>query len=180
MKKLWPLFVVLFFSCAEIVPLVDYNPQTDFATFKSFNVCEEYKDDETPNHEHDNAENRQIITDLLIKKIEKLGYVYDEVSPDLLVSFDLKFEEQVINYTSCREKDEFGFWSECELVEYPYTAGTIVVTMLDNAFNQVVWIGSVEDVWPDHKTPKFKGQMNKFIDAMFLEFPLEKSELEKI
>lgn len=165
-------------SCVELEPLIDYNPQTDFATYSSFSVCEPYQE-MFMDQEIVSVENVDIIKEVLKKKIEKLGYVYDEVSPDLLVSFDLKFEERKINYTQCRSESEFDLWAECTLEEYTFTQGTMMVSFLDNAFGQLVWIGTLEDMWPEKDSRKFKTQMNTFVDVLFVDFPLDKKELEK-
>lgn len=108
-----------------------------------------------------------------------MGYVYDEISPDLLVSYDLKFEERSVEYTHCRTKGEYEYWSECTLEEYPYVEGTMVVTLMDNAFDQVVWIGSLKEMWPDADSKKFRTQMKTFVHVMFRDFPLKKEIKEK-
>ncbi|NND76847.1 MAG: DUF4136 domain-containing protein [Flavobacteriales bacterium] len=176
-KYIYLLSVLMLSSCVELEPLIDYDPKTDFATYTSFSVCEPYQETYM-NNKMVSQENVAIIKEVLKKKVEKLGYVYDEVSPDLLVSFDLKFEERKVNYTQCRSEEDYDLWAECTLEEYVFTQGTMVVTLLDNSFDQVVWIGSLEEMWPERNSSKFRGQMNTFVDVLFLDFPLDKKELK--
>ncbi|MFT7611241.1 MAG: hypothetical protein ACI9J3_000183 [Parvicellaceae bacterium] len=176
MKNTIFLFAIFFLtSCVGVEPLSEYDKKTDFNTFKTFTICESISDVPYKYEMYDNAESRKIMKEILIDQMQSYGYVHDELSPDLLVSYELKFNDIVLKYTECRRSYEYQVWEGCKIVEYPFTEGTMILTIMENTFSQIVWIGSLEGPWVDSEETRYERSMRSFIRNLFKNFPKEKS-----
>ena len=124
-------------SCASVYDVYsDYERYVDLSKYKTYKVL---------NHNDDfpfgtNPINRQRIERSIDRELTYLGYQHSE-DPDLLVSFFVKEKtvRKVYAYRTFYRRWNHPIW----LAVDEYEQGTLIVDLIDNKTEQVVWHGAI-------------------------------------
>jgi hypothetical protein len=79
-------------------------------------------------------------------QLQRLGYVYDESSPDLRVNIVLKVQErQDLRSTPARGPAPYRYWGPASVETVNYRQGTLAIDIVDARRNAMVWRGVAQD-----------------------------------
>lgn len=111
-------------------------------------------------------------------ELERLGFVYNESEPDLLVNFFLKIvDKREIRTTSGYygyRSYRYGTWSNYPYVDtYDYRDGTLSVDLVDAKRKQLVWQGVAEGEVRDSSLKDPGPALDKVVTQIFSNFPYE-------
>ena len=162
------IFVVVVFSgCAgSYLPTVktDYDKEADFSAYKTFNWSEEIDNQKQSHPILDNSLVRKRIKNAIRSEMEGRGYTFDE-HPDLLVNFHLVIEEK----TGYATYPSYSYWRRDHVRPYNYKEGTLIIDLIDNRQNQLVWQGYTEGIV--HEDPeKMEEKIRTAISLIFQEY----------
>jgi len=136
-------------ACASASISTDWDRDADFSDYRTF-AWYDYGDDERrpdrPNEILDRRIQRAISGELEAKGLEPA----DAASADLLVTYTTAVDEQVRMYTTGYD---YGYWrgyrarlgaQRTEVVTYE--EGTVILDLVDNDADQLVWRGTYTSV----------------------------------
>lgn len=151
MKYVIPVLIYLLISgCTATQPVVniDYDKEADFSQYDTFfwseEIDKEGNDDEPILY---NSLVKKRIKDAISSEMEGRGYTIDETNPDLLVNFHIVIEEK----TAYRSYPGYGYrWWQDDVQPYNYKEGTLIIDLIDDNKNQLVWQGYTEGIVRDN------------------------------
>lgn len=158
MKKLLLLLLAAaILSCSSIKVAYDYDRQADFTRYKTYALSE---DDLT-------ASVGQLNRDRIIKVLEaemiNEGFTKSD-NPDLLVDVHIKSQEKVQATATTTGGYGYGRWggyggySTTQINYDEYTEGTLFITFIDKAEQQLVWQGTGTKTLSDGGSPEKREQ----------------------
>jgi hypothetical protein len=138
--KLYPLFVLLFASmlftsCNTVRVTYDFDRATDFNTYKTFNFHQKGID----KLELNDLDKRRILSSIEAQFKAK-GFTKSE-NPELIINV-LASSKEKINIDNGYYGGYYGpYWGGPSRV-YQYTSGTIIIDIIDDKKNILVWQGA--------------------------------------
>lgn len=122
-------------ACGGMTVNTDYDTEADFSSYHSFAWMAPPEDVSRVNQL---VENR--IKTAVVQEMEQRGFVLDEESPDIYITYMASVREKVdVSTTS------YGYWRGSAIGDvdvYRYNEGTLVLDVIDRARNQLAWRGS--------------------------------------
>lgn len=146
---------------------VDRDPAVDMSTYQTFAFFDQVATDR--------AQYSTIVTSHLKEatatELKRLGYTYDERSPQLRVNFFLKIaDRQEIRSTPSTGVYRYRFGlSDIETKEYK--AGTLGVDLVDAKRNALVWQGVAEGRLRDNASRNSGSAIDAAVAEIFRNFP---------
>jgi hypothetical protein len=156
---------------------VDKDPATDMSAYKTFGYFDELATD--------NSRYSSIVTTHLKqatrRELERVGYTYDEASPDLRVNFFVN----VVDKTQIRSTPTptagfygyragyYGAWGAYpyDVDTVDYKAGTLAVDLVDQSRKSLVWQGVAEGKVPDKALQNPGAAIDRVVTEIFRNFP---------
>lgn len=126
------------------------------------------------------------------QEFAKRGIVRNQAQPDLLVKYQTYTEKKKQNYSNYTPYSPFygwgmmpyrfgwgypyyGRWGNGFSREYTYTAGTLVLDVIDNQTNELIWRGSIEgDV---DNVNRLQKQVDKAVQAIMKKYPVKPGDI---
>ncbi len=146
LSSLVGVLVLTLAACAATPSvLVDRDPTADLTSYKTFAFFDR--------PETDGSRYSTILTQHLKQatrtELERLGYVYDEHSPELKANFFLNVEDRQELRSSPTTAGFLGprgylGWGGYDLETVNYKAGTLRIDLVDTQRNALVWQGIAE------------------------------------
>lgn len=157
-------------ACAPRIAVhSDFDNKVDFKTFRTFAMSEAQDPLDPAFPMYDNELNRQRVQEAIKRQMLALGFIYQEQNPDIMVDFHIVIKERTSVDTYHPEGGRF--WRSFEVEVYDYTEGTIVVHLVDNRSQQLVWQGSaMSPLRPQAKNPQER--IDKAISLIFETYPI--------
>jgi len=156
-------------SCASVNNVAtDYDVNTDFSRFTTYNFWDDVKQSENNQPEYDQLDERRI-KEAVAKSLETKGYAYTDNNPDLLANVRIMVKTRR-NATTFNPN--FGYWrfggaNNININEYE--EATIVVDLVDAQRNVLIWQGSIES--PSVRNPEERDRkMKDAVMKMMLKF----------
>jgi hypothetical protein len=142
------LSAVVFLSACVGGPQIksDYDHSANFATYRTFGFYDPLGTDSSGY----STLVTQTLKSAVRQELESRGYTYTESSPDLLVNFNGKLQEQtrVTQFPSMIGPGYYGYrggyyggWYGYETYVDQYTEGTLNIDIVDAQRKQLVWEG---------------------------------------
>jgi len=177
MKKLLPLFLffLLIFSCSEKLYVTsDQEKDIDFTQYKSFAWADGQEKPGKSNPMFDNELNRKRIMEAVEVEMKALGFEKSDAAPDLMIDFHIVIDQKVSSLTHNDYPYDVKYWSGYEVETYTFNRGSIVIHMIDNKKELLVWQGigskTLDDVPPKDVEEKIK----KGVKAILAKYPTAK------
>ena len=168
--------VLLASGCSSISVKHDFDTQADFAAYRTYQWLEQ------PTTAVGDARAAQRMNTLLDKRIRAAvdaqlaakGMTLVGENPDALVVYhtglDRKIEVQDWGYTYPRYP--YGGWYGGQVDVYEYHEGTLIVDIIDNAKDQLVWRGTATKVIDETASPERReANLNEVIAKLFADYP---------
>ncbi|KYG73107.1 DUF4136 domain-containing protein [Roseivirga echinicomitans] len=177
MKKLLPLFLLclLALSCSErLYVTTDQEKGTDFTQYKSFAWAEEQEKPGKSNPMFDNELNRKRIMEAVEVEMKVLGFEKTDDAPDLLVDFHIVIDQKVNNMTHNDYPYDVRYWSGYQVETYTFNQGSIVIHMIDNKKELLVWQGIGSKTLNDVPPKDAEERIKKGVKAIMAKFPTTK------
>ncbi len=166
------LLLTLMFNCAPDLAKVhvDYDKEANFSQYRTFSWSEEI--------EENNKDNNPLLNNSLVKKriraaikseLEGRGYVFTPEKGDLEVNFHVVVEEK----TEVRNVPSQGYryWMRDDVRSYNYKEGTLIIDLIDQEQNQLVWQGYSSGVLKDKPNPEeVENKLRESISLIFQEY----------
>ena len=123
-------------SCSSIRVLSDYEPETDFTEFKSFNLLEHKGGFPTGM----NSLNTSMLGKEIVTKMTELGYTQSD-NPELQVSFYV--HKKTIEGSDVTEYyEDYNYVRKLEA--FDYVQGTLIVDIIDANKKEILWHGILQ------------------------------------
>jgi hypothetical protein len=155
-------------GCSSTTYHSDWDSAADFGRFKTFawfdHAGAEHQPDR-PNPILDVRIRRAIAEDLLAKGLE-------QTSPeraDLLVTYFTAVDRQIRMYTTGYGYGYWGGWGMTYTQPYLHEQGTMIVDLVDNAKDQLVWRGTLTKALSS--TTPSDDRVRKAVTRLLLDFP---------
>ena len=139
MNKLFA-FLLMMAACSPRISITsDFDPNVDFNSYRTFALApmEEPYDPAFPMF--DNEMNRQRIEDAIKREMRARGFTVNEEQPHVLVDYHIVIKDRT-SIDSYHPQGK-GFWQPHEVEIYQYTEGTIVIHLVDQNSDQLIWQG---------------------------------------
>lgn len=172
MKNILILIISLwiFSGCSSLRVTVDYDPDFDFQTSKSFAIAHYNKEGEDT-----------LFNDRLIRALEadlgSKGYTKTaKEEADLIVTFHTDVENKISIDTDYQMIGYAGYGYAGGMVAttrtHNYKKGTLIIDLLNPKNEKIVWRGMATDILKEHKTPQERTQyINKVVKETMASFP---------
>jgi hypothetical protein len=164
MKKLTMILLLstllIAVSCSSTTARFDYERGVDFSKFKTFGffpIPPDFKGSELVLKRIGNA----IAKDLTAK-----GLTETQDNPDLLIAAhtDVKDKIQVSSYGyRYAPYYYYGYWGTSSTTVHQYEEGTLIIDIVDNAEDEMIWRGVASRALPSNPTP---ATIDKIIDEV--------------
>ena len=180
MKKLFLAAAVLALSaCSTLKTNTDFDPAVSFNQFKTFAWVEAKTTDEGY---HLDGLLDQRVRDAVDNQMAAKGLTKASVEEaDLLVNYITKVDKKINVDTF---NNNFGYnpyygpgwgWGgsmQTQTTVREYEVGTLIIDLVDNKTDKLVWRGSVADTIRDHNTPQERVEIiNNAIGQVMSAFP---------
>ena len=175
MKKLIILFLVtITMACSSLKIAVDYDRQIDFSKYKTYNFAE---GDLLPNV-------GQLDRDRIIRAIENemslKGFTKSD-NPEILLDLHVKTKEQM-EATATTTGPGYGYgygrfgygggFSTTQISYDEYTVGTLIINLVDNSSQNIVWQGTGSKTLAENASAaKKESNINYAIQQIFSKYP---------
>lgn len=153
MKKFLFLFLIAgIVACSTVKTTVDYDSQADFAKYKTYSLLEDNLTEMV------GQLNRNRIISALESELANKGFSKAD-EPDILVDVHIK-SEQKVEATATTTGGGYGRWggyggySTTQVNYDEYTVGSMFITMIDNASQNVVWQGVGNKTVDENASPE--------------------------
>lgn len=156
-------------NCSPRVTITrDRDDQANFSQYKTFywGPMEEDRHEEFPMY--DNSLNRKRIKQAVAGELAKIGYVMNDMAPDLLVDFHIVVESKQ-DYTT-HPDSPYRYWRDYQLSTYNYKVGTLIIHIVDADLEQLVWQGTASAVL-DERPTEVEQRIHATIAKIFEKFP---------
>ncbi|MGB0895050.1 MAG: DUF4136 domain-containing protein [Parashewanella sp.] len=180
MKRLFVLLTLLSLTaCSSIKGNWDYDPQTNFAQFKTYAWIVKAKDAE--GYHRDGLMEQRIHQAVDSQLAAKGIALVDNKSADLLVNYFTKVDNKIDVDTF---NSSFGYrpyygpnwwWggsTQTQTQVREYQVGTLFIDLVDNKTGKLVWRGAISELVRKAKSPQQKAQaVQKSITQLLSNFP---------
>ncbi|KAI3589401.1 putative lipoprotein [Cupriavidus sp. U2] len=158
----------------------DYNHSTDFSQYRTFAFLPRLGTD----RQGYESLTTQYLKDAVYKEMTARGYEYAPRQPDLLVNFNMQFQQKIVSspapmpppgymgYYAYRGGlyapwPGYGFYSDT----YTYTEGTLNIDLVDARRNQLVWEGVAQGdaSQPERQTSQL--MIEQVVGQIFARYP---------
>lgn len=158
----------------------DYNHSTDFSQYRTFAFLPRLGTDKQGYE----SLTTQYLKDAVHKEMTVRGYEYAPRQPDLLVNFNMQFQQKIVSspapmpppgymgYYAYRGGlyapwPGYGFYSDT----YTYTEGTLNIDLVDARKNQLVWEGVAQGdaSQPERQTSQL--MLEQVVGQIFARYP---------
>lgn len=158
----------------------DYNHSTDFSQYRTFAFLPRLGTD----RQGYESLTTQYLKDAVHKEMTARGYGYAPRQPDLLVNFNMQFQQKIVSspapmpppgymgYYAYRGGlyapwPGYGFYSDT----YTYTEGTLNIDLVDARKNQLVWEGVAQGdaSQPERQTSQL--MLEQVVGQIFAKYP---------
>ena len=166
-------------ACSDIIIRTDYQPGTDFSTYKSYAWLPDIQQ-KTGNPALDSSLLNNRIRNALEQNMSAIGF--RRVNPDqadVYLTYYLTLESRIesfpttITYYRGYHRGRsygyaYGYGSEIQ--EYQYN--TLYIDLISPASKQIIWRGTAESLLEDSSTPEQRVQrVNKIVSKIMQEYP---------
>jgi hypothetical protein len=155
------LSVLVFIGCSSISTTSDYDPSADFLSYNTFSIYD-------GTIEGSELENAPLVKKRVLEAIEdemgKKGFTKDDSGNSDLIVYTQAGTAEKMNVT------DYGYGYGAWWGPYPYgrnidvsyyTQGSLIIDLVDNAKDELIWRGIGTAVVQDRGTPE---ERQKFID----------------
>ena len=177
----WLVAVALLAAGCSSGPKIytNQNPEVTLRDYQTFGFSSDLGTDR--------GSNRSIISTHLVRattaEMEKRGYRFQAVNPDLEINFYLHTQEKIRSSTTPTagvgyggyygyRRGYYGTWGGYETTVTQYTEGTLTVDLIDNARDILVWEGTAVGRMRESNRDKLEESANVIMAEIFEAFPL--------
>ncbi|NOY49586.1 MAG: DUF4136 domain-containing protein [Chlorobi bacterium] len=181
MKKfVFPVLLLLLYSCSTITVTADYDKDVDFSTYKTFSLMSWRED------------NNKLLTPFDKKRIEEAvknemtarNYTYQETGGELAISVFIILEDRTSYNSYTDYYGRYGYYygtpwgwggpARTTVSRYDYTQGTIIFNVFDAKEKKLVWQGTaIGEV--DSKPANNEKNIKQVVNKVFIKYPINKS-----
>ncbi|WP_066735374.1 DUF4136 domain-containing protein [Cupriavidus sp. D384] len=158
----------------------DYNHSTDFSQYRTFAFLPRLGTD----RQGYESLTTQYLKDAVHKEMTARGYEYAPRQPDLMVNFNMQFQQKVVSspapmpppgymgYYAYRGGlyapwPGYGFYSDT----YTYTEGTLNIDLVDARKNQLVWEGVAQGDASEPERQTSQLMIEQVVGQIFARYP---------
>jgi len=172
MKKIFVtvLILLVFLGCSSLKINVDYDPEFNFSSQKSFAVVHHNREGE------DTLFNDRLIEALGLDLETKAYVKKSKDSADLIFVFHTNVESKTdidTDYTMVGYRGyRYGGYMMSTTRTYNYTKGTLIIDALNPRDNKIVWRGIATDILKSHDNPSERtAYIHKVVKETMKDFP---------
>lgn len=155
--------LLVYTGCSSVNVRFDYERGVDFSKFKTFDFIDTPRDIET------NELELKRIANAITKEMNSKGYTQSADNPDLLIAVHTYVKDK-INVTnwgySYADYYWYGYWGPGpygRATVQQYEEGTLVIDIVDNAEDELIWRGAASRALPGRPTPE---KLDQIIDEV--------------
>lgn len=145
MKKQYFAFVFmalsLFTACSSMKIISDLDPSKDFSQYKTYAWSAKEAPINNDFPQFDNSLNRERWRNAIDVAMQEQGFTLEEGEADLEVDFHLQFERNIVPYHSNKDEMDDAYDGFRPTPVYRYDQGTVIIHLVDQKENQVIWQG---------------------------------------
>lgn len=188
--KIWlPVFAAFIITGCGVQSYVEKDPSVNLNTYKTYAWIGEKNNRKSDKPYKDFQES--YLTDLISQQLEKNGFVKAKSNPDVLIDYDIMYENEVRAKTNPVYSRSFVryFYNPYtgrinslyypsrylgqDSYDVPYKSGTITINIVDNDSQKLVWQGWAETEVTKRKIDK--DDMNKIVKSIFRKLDVAKN-----
>ncbi|GLS83643.1 DUF4136 domain-containing protein [Paraferrimonas haliotis] len=178
-------FALVLAACSTVTTEFDYNPEVDFSQYKTYAWVDNSSEDEQADAYHMEGLTDQRIRRAVDEQLSAKGFTKVAVEDaDLMVNYLTKLEKKVnvdtfhSNYGYHPFYDPFwgyhGGPSRTETRVREYQQGTLILDLIDNESDKLVWRGALADTVKQKSTPaERETAINEAVTKILQSYPPE-------
>lgn len=174
-KMIFILLVVAATACSPVNVSYDYDRNTNFNAYKTYNYSEDTGNIDT----NANPFFKDRVMRAVDMEMTERGYTKSE-DPDLLVDLHVKREDRQnatasTNYPVGYWPWRFGYASGLNNINYnDYVEGTLFINLVDAEKEKIVWQGIATKTLDQDLTPEQREKnVNDAVDRIFEKYPVK-------
>lgn len=165
-------------SCASSKVLENKAaPGVDLSSYKTFDFYKVTPQGDTMRGRF--TENAIKMQNAIAAEMEKRGFTRSSDNPDMLINIGMVLKDTVQTRETNFVTDAPRYmgtrnysWQAGEVVVGHYKIGTATIEMVDTKKNEMVWVGTVQDIVPE-KQSKVDEAIKNGIAYLFKKFPVQ-------
>jgi Domain of unknown function (DUF4136) len=170
---LYSLLAVCLTGCSMKI-YSDYDHSISIKKYKTFGWPDHEKMD-IKNNTLYNAQTEKIIWREVALQLNKKGYQFSELQPDLRMHYHIVSENWAIT------PDPFGYsydsyWINREIHLYELREGTLIIDLVDPKTDFLIWRGWVVNFKNEKKPRQIESQIIKATQKIFETFPVQENK----
>lgn len=176
MRYLFIVSILLATGCSQQITVhTDYDPDYDLATYKTFDWGQKVNIEEGRNPLHYNELNDKRIKSAVQKQLSKQGYELAAENPDLILHYHIIVKDQSVLITEPFGYSYGPYWGRTNTNIYSYKEGTLILDLMDNKTNHLMWRGwAVTDVKESYSPKEVEALIEEVVSKIFRKFPKAK------
>jgi len=160
----------------QVLVSYDKAEDADFSRYKTYRI---YKLDVTTMPEFQpREEGLNHLIKAISDQMNLRGLTFTKDDPDLVINLGITISEETqTRETTIRDAPSYigqrnYHWEAQEVVVGVYKAGTVVMDVVDQEKNEMVWQGVVRGVISEKKPEKNQKKIDKGVEKLFKKFPI--------
>lgn len=170
------LLVAMVAGCAQTTDW-DYDKTAQFALFKTYAFAPTAKLPDSSAAYQVNGLMDKRLRDAISSEMSKQGFsLTDPTNADVLVNYhvnvDKKVTQDTINTTYAAHWNYWGWGVQSQTTTHEYEVGTVVIDIVNNGTQQLVWRGVKEGRLKKKQTPEARTEtVNQTVVEILANFP---------
>jgi hypothetical protein len=189
MKSWFPVFAAFMIASCGVQSHVEKDPKVNLNNYKTYAWIGEKNSRKNEKPYKDFQET--YLTDLVSKQLEKNGFVKTNSNADVLIDYDIMYENSIREQTNPVYSRSFvryfynpytgrinsyyypSRYMGTDSYDVPYKSGTITINIVDNQTKKLVWQGWAETEVTSKKLDK--NDINKIVKSIFKKLDVAKN-----
>jgi len=178
MRKLLSLAAIVMLAACAKTPDVDYDKSVDFNTYKTFAWMPEATLENTGNYKISTLTEERV-REAVTTQLQNQGMELSDITKaDVLINYhasvDKKIDVDTFNTSYGSRWNYWGVGYNTQTVTHQYDVGTLILDVVDQQSNQLIWRGAREGRLQKNQTPDERNETIKEVVTIILsEFPPE-------
>lgn len=190
LKRWLPVFAALILTGCGVQSYVEKDPTVNLNNYKTY----AWIGDKSSNRKNDKPYKdfqESYLTELISQQLEKNGFVKAKSNPDVLIDYDIMYENVVREHSDPMYSRSFvryfynpytrrinslyypSRYMGQNSYDVPYKSGTVTINIVDNDSKKLVWQGWAETEVTRKRIEK--DDMNKIVKSIFKKLDVAKN-----
>ena len=169
-------YAMLIVGCGPTIRVQsDYDKDVNISGSKHYSwLSEEAIEEKGVNPLYYNELTDKRVRQAVDKQLKAKGFILSDTAKRLVLHYHIVVEEKAASLPNVVPHFYTDYWLKQNASVYPYKQGTLIIDLMDNTNNALVWRGWATGVIEDVVNGNPEGAINLAVQKIFTRFPFSR------